>query len=413
MMEKLTRTQFLEDLKGALVHLYDTEYLRQTHLLSVFHLENRFDASTVFRNILIDSVETLKPDPALKGQERAWRTYDSLYYPYVQRISQKAVADQLGMSARHLRREQRGALEILADSLCQEYGLYTLFCDDEPEPIEDVSYDPLNEFEWLAVASIETSLDLYAQIPITLEMVRSLAGTYQVEVNSHLQPELPNLIVHPVAFDQIMLSLLSIAIITSPGGLVGLRIETQDTDVMIKIEGKRAVDFTPPAKNDDIEHKYEIAKRMTHLSKGTIRFVEKPDLFFALLSLPYINQIPIMAIDDNPDVLQIMQRYAQDSRYEMITTPNPTQAFVLAKQFSPKAIFLDVMIPEIDGWKMLGRISENPATRDIPVIICTVLPQEELAHSLGAVAFLKKPFNRHDFLSLLDQLVEIKESEFH
>ena len=56
--------------KGALVHLYDTEYLRQTHLLAVFHLENRFDASTVFRNILIESIETLKPDPALKDQER-------------------------------------------------------------------------------------------------------------------------------------------------------------------------------------------------------------------------------------------------------------------------------------------------------------------------------------------------------
>ena len=55
-MKKLTRTQFIDDLKGALVHLYDTEYLRQTHLLSVFHLENRFDASTVFRNILIATV---------------------------------------------------------------------------------------------------------------------------------------------------------------------------------------------------------------------------------------------------------------------------------------------------------------------------------------------------------------------
>ncbi len=53
-MGKLTRTQFVDDLKGALVHLYDTEYLRQTHLLLVFHLESRFDASTIFRNILID-----------------------------------------------------------------------------------------------------------------------------------------------------------------------------------------------------------------------------------------------------------------------------------------------------------------------------------------------------------------------
>ena len=127
MNEKLTRTQFVDDLKGALVHLYDTEYLRQTHLLDVFYLENRFDASTVFRNILIESIETLKPNPALKDQERAWRTYDSLYYPYVQRLSQKAVADQLGMSARHLRREQRAALEVLADNLCQEFGFIYAF----------------------------------------------------------------------------------------------------------------------------------------------------------------------------------------------------------------------------------------------------------------------------------------------
>jgi CheY-like chemotaxis protein len=71
------------------------------------------------------------------------------------------------------------------------------------------------------------------------------------------------------------------------------------------------------------------------------------------------------------------------------------------------------MIPEIDGWKILGRISENPVTKDIPVVICTVLPQEELAHSLGALAFLKKPFSRYELLSILDQLVELKASEFH
>lgn len=413
-MEKLTRTQFVDDLKGALVHLYDAEYLRQTHLLSVFHLENRFDASTVFRSILIESIEMLKPNPALKNQERAWRTYDSLYYPYVQRLSQKAAADQLGMSARHLRREQRAALEVLADNLCQEYDLYTMFCDDdESEAAEDVSYDPLKEFEWLAKTPIENSLEVYSHFPNILEMVRSLADTYQVEVKGDWQPDLPKLMVHQVAFDQIMLSLLSIAIITSPGGQVHLQAEMQDDEFLIKIEAKRTVNYAPTIKDKDIENKYEIAKRITNLSKGTIRFAEKPDHFFAMLSLPYVNQFSILAIDDNPDVLLILQRYTQDSRYQVITTTNPAQVFVLAKQYHPKAIILDVMIPDIDGWKTLGRLSENPATQDIPVIICTVLPQEELAHSLGAMAFLKKPFNRYDLRSLLDQLVEMKELEFH
>ena len=291
--------------------------------------------------------------------------------------------------------------------------LYTLFCDDDPEEDEEVTYNPLKEFEWLERATTEESINLYAQISNTLEMARSLADTYQVTIENHLQPDLPNLILHPVAFDQIMLSLFSIAIITSPGGSVRLQIEMKETEFTIKIEGKRPKNYVPSIRNKDIQNKYEIAKRLTHISKGTIRFVEKPNLFFALLSLPYVNQIPIMAIDDNPDVLQIMQRYTHDSRYELITTSNPGQVFVLAKQYRPKVIILDVMIPEIDGWKMLGRIIENPATQDIPVVICTVLPQEELAHSLGAVAFLKKPFNRYEFRSLLDQLVEMKESEFH
>jgi CheY-like chemotaxis protein len=238
-------------------------------------------------------------------------------------------------------------------------------------------------------------------------MVRTLANTYQVGVKGNWHPDLPNLMVHPVAFDQIMLSLLSIAIITSPGGQVRLHAAMQDDEIMIKIEGKRATNYSPIVKNKDIENKFEIARRITDFSKGTIRFAEKPEHFFALLSLPYVNQFPILAIDDNPDVLQIMERFAQDSRYRMITTSNPAQVFMLAKQYRPKAIILDVMTPEIDGWKTLGRLSENPATQDIPVIICTVLPQEELANSLGAVAFLKKPFNRYEFRSLLDQLVDM------
>ena len=411
-MDKINRTQFIEYLKGALVHLYDAEYLRQTPLLTVFRIENRFDASTVLRNILIEAIENLKPDPNLHDPERAWRTYGSLYYPYVQRLSQQAVADQLGISTRHLRREQRTALDALAEWLCQDYGLYTIFCDD-PQTDEDIAYDPLDEFGWLEEALIETPLDLYTQIPNILNMIRPLATEYQVEIRSHLQPELPHLMVHPIAFDQMVLSLLSIAVLTSPGGQVNIQVSMQATEGTIKIEGHRVIDYTPNTKNADVEKKYEITKRLATLSHGVVRFVEKPHLFFALLSLPLVNQIPVLAIDDNHDVLQIMQRYTQNSRYEMITTPNPAQIFGLIEQHKPKVILLDVMIPETDGWKILGRISENPDTRDIPVIICTVLPQEELAHSLGAIAFLKKPFSRYELLSILDQLTELKASEFH
>jgi CheY-like chemotaxis protein len=67
---------------------------------------------------------------------------------------------------------------------------------------------------------------------------------------------------------------------------------------------------------------------------------------------------------------------------------------------------LDAMLPGTDGWELLGRLREHPSTRHIPIIICTILPQEQLAHTLGAAGFLRKPVKQEEFLKLLDQLAK-------
>ena len=72
---------------------------------------------------------------------------------------------------------------------------------------------------------------------------------------------------------------------------------------------------------------------------------------------------------------------------------------------------LDVMLPGIDGWELLGRLREHPRTRNVPVVISTILPQEQLALALGAAAFLRKPINRETLLSSLDRLLIRPETE--
>jgi twitching motility two-component system response regulator PilH len=211
-----------------------------------------------------------------------------------------------------------------------------------------------------------------------------------------------------VAFDQIMLSLLSNAITTCPNKPVVVKISVQKDYVVIDITGEKTAQNRAVSRNLEFqnERRYEVARQLIALSKGTIQINEAHELFSARLSLPYVQQVPVLVVDDNPDMLQIIQRYAQDSRYRIVATQSATQAMELAKQIPPVAIILDVMIPQIDGWKLLGRFREHPATSKVPVIICTVLPQEELAISLGAVAFLKKPFSRQNFLAALDPWVE-------
>ena len=72
----------------------------------------------------------------------------------------------------------------------------------------------------------------------------------------------------------------------------------------------------------------------------------------------------------------------------------------------PLIIVLDVMMPGVDGWEVLGNLRQNPVTSSIPIVVCTILPQVEMARLLGASAFLSKPVTRHAFLAVLTQQTE-------
>jgi CheY-like chemotaxis protein len=64
------------------------------------------------------------------------------------------------------------------------------------------------------------------------------------------------------------------------------------------------------------------------------------------------------------------------------------------------------MIPDRDGWDLLQVLLNQPDTQHIPIIICSVLKQKELALSLGATAFLEKPISEQSLLSVLTALEE-------
>jgi CheY-like chemotaxis protein len=63
------------------------------------------------------------------------------------------------------------------------------------------------------------------------------------------------------------------------------------------------------------------------------------------------------------------------------------------------------MLPGCDGWELLGWLRERPSTQGKPIIVCTILPQEGVALSLGAAGFLRKPVSRSDLLTMLDRVV--------
>jgi PAS domain S-box-containing protein len=112
----------------------------------------------------------------------------------------------------------------------------------------------------------------------------------------------------------------------------------------------------------------------------------------------------VLAIDDDPQVISLYERYLQPQGYQVVALTDPTRAKERARQLKPFAITLDIMMPGYDGWAVLTELKANSETRDIPVIICSIIEEQERGFSLGAADYLLKPILEEDLLGALDRL---------
>jgi CheY-like chemotaxis protein len=404
-MGKITRGQLLKYLREALNHLRDPNYLRQSPLVMLFGVADEPDTPAALRRILIEAVKSLKPEADEPAQSPAWRLYESLFYRYVQYFSQLEVADQLGISTRQLRREQGAALEELACRLSNRLDLEARLAGEmgeaETSPAEDSFHDDLT---WLKDAPLAVPTDLEQELPAVLNLARPLAAQHKVRLEIEKGDVLPCLAVPSLAFRQALLCLLSVAISRAATGVVHIVIRLQGWEAEIEVRCAEIVSASQEVLEDNASS-LNLARRLADLFGGKLIIAGDVKAFSAMLTLPVQGQVLVLAIDDNPDALHLLQRYTAGTRYRLVGTQSPEQALSLAEELTPHIIVLDVMMPEIDGWEMLGRLRQHPLTSHIPIVVCTILTQEELALSLGASAFVRKPITRQAFLAALDYQV--------
>lgn len=113
----------------------------------------------------------------------------------------------------------------------------------------------------------------------------------------------------------------------------------------------------------------------------------------------------ILAIDDDPDVIYLLQENLQDSRYRVVGARSGEEGLKKARTLQPFAITLDIRMPKKDGWQTLHDLKRDPQTRDIPVIMLSIVDNKQLGYQLGATDFLLKPLNGKDILNALSRLV--------
>jgi CheY-like chemotaxis protein len=112
----------------------------------------------------------------------------------------------------------------------------------------------------------------------------------------------------------------------------------------------------------------------------------------------------VLAIDDDPQVIGLYERYLNPQGYYVIALTDPSKAKEQVLKIKPYAVTLDIMMPNKDGWSVLTDLKSDPLTRDYPVIICSIMEQADKGFSLGAADYLVKPILEEDLVCALDRL---------
>ena len=114
----------------------------------------------------------------------------------------------------------------------------------------------------------------------------------------------------------------------------------------------------------------------------------------------------ILLIDDDPSNREILKARLEALGHEVLEASNGEDGLTAAQQSAPALIFLDVMMPRLDGWHVCRALKSNPRTRDIPVVMLTALSQQmdELrGYESGVNEYLTKPWDPDQLQQVLDR----------
>ena len=102
----------------------------------------------------------------------------------------------------------------------------------------------------------------------------------------------------------------------------------------------------------------------------------------------------VLVIDDDVTVRNLMERHIAKDGVEVVTASDGKEGLKLARELNPAVITLDVLMPGADGWQVLRELKADSVLAQIPVVMCTILDDENKGYALGAADYMNKPVSR-------------------
>ena len=113
----------------------------------------------------------------------------------------------------------------------------------------------------------------------------------------------------------------------------------------------------------------------------------------------------LLIAERDPSVRELQRHFLEKAGFALDFADDGEAALERAREARPSLIVTEILIPRLDGLALCRRLKEDPLTRDIPVIVFSILAAAARAEEAGASAFLRKPFVETPFLEKVRELI--------
>ncbi|HSD40106.1 MAG TPA: response regulator [Rhodocyclaceae bacterium] len=116
-----------------------------------------------------------------------------------------------------------------------------------------------------------------------------------------------------------------------------------------------------------------------------------------------------LIIDDSPTIVMALKRFLRSAGYVTLEAGDAEKGIEIARTERPELIFLDIVLPGMNGFAALRLLRRDPVTRDVPIIMISGNEQateQFFGTRIGADDFMKKPFSRFEVFARIERLLD-------
>jgi len=341
---------------------------------------------------------------------------------------------------------RRRAADILPEKELENLGKVLFSADQLLRLIKDILN--LSKIEAGRTDLELTEFELNPLVAESLATIQPLVKSNRVDLVKDIPPDLPGCFTDRDKLRQILLNLLGNAAKFTEQGAITIRARHQNGIMLLSVsdtgigipaedldlifEAFHQVDASSTRSHGGTGLGLTISRQLAQLLGGDITVESEPgrgSTFTVALPLrleteramphspgatlttreqahgPATDRPLVLAIDDDPNVIYLLDENLSDAGYEVIGVTSGSEGLQRAQSMRPEAIILDILMSPRDGWQILRELKRSEHTRDIPVIVLSIVDDRKRGYRLGAADYLIKPFDRDTILDALARVI--------